>query len=183
MRARLPVLLLLLTFGVVPLAGRTAPLVWTLSGVTFNDGGTASGFFTFDASTLTYSGIAVATTAGTTRGAASYAFSSPVSDATTLLMFTTNPASDQTGLPAFGLAFGSSLTNAGGTSSIVGSIEATCTTATCIGNPPTTQRFVTAGSVTTLSVPAMPPWLMAATTLLVGLIALSMLRRRTPAVA
>ncbi|MDA1258837.1 MAG: hypothetical protein O3C10_13510 [Chloroflexi bacterium] len=47
-------------------------LVWTLNGVTFDDGGTASGVFRFNAATGTATAWDITTTAGSTLGAFSY---------------------------------------------------------------------------------------------------------------
>ena len=46
------------------LSAHATPVVWYLSGVTFIDGGAASGSFTYDADTNTYSAISISTTAG-----------------------------------------------------------------------------------------------------------------------
>ena len=159
MRASVKLLIVVLVLTVAPLSARMAPIVWTLSGVTFSDGGTASGSFTFDANTNTYSAPAITTTAGSVRGAASYSFAEGSSG---LLgaFFTTNPASDQTGLPALLLQFSAALTGSGGTVPLTGiSEEATCASSDCSAVPsPATVRTVTAGFVTTNSVPTMPAW-------------------------
>lgn len=183
MRTRLPVLLLLLTIGVVPLAGRMAPVVWTLSGVTFDDGGTASGTFTYDVGTNSYSSVAITTTNGTTRSGASYAFPRASSNSTAALVNTINSASDQTGLPGFLMVYATALSDLGGTIGLISpSLEATCSDPSCalVG---TSIRVVTAGTVTTVTVPAMPPWIAAGTTLLLGLIAAGFLRRKSVAPA
>jgi PEP-CTERM motif len=56
----------LLVFLCAPSITSADPITWTLSGVTFDDGGTASGSFVFDATTSTLSSISIVTTAGTT---------------------------------------------------------------------------------------------------------------------
>jgi hypothetical protein len=48
------------------------PIKWTLSGVTFNDGGTASGSFFFDAATNAFSSVSITTTPGTAFAGTSY---------------------------------------------------------------------------------------------------------------
>ena len=48
------------------------PVKWTLTGVTFNDGGTASGSFVYDAETNGYSDVSITTTTGTIRTGATY---------------------------------------------------------------------------------------------------------------
>ena len=54
----------------VPL--RAIPLTWTLHNVTFNDGGTASGTYVYDADTNTVSNINIVTTAGSAMPGATY---------------------------------------------------------------------------------------------------------------
>ena len=44
--------------------GHAVMLTWTLSNVTFNDGGTASGYFTYDADTNTFGALDIVTTNG-----------------------------------------------------------------------------------------------------------------------
>lgn len=45
-----------------PMSARAVPLMWNLQGVTFDDGGTATGSFVYDADTQTYSAINIQTT-------------------------------------------------------------------------------------------------------------------------
>ena len=59
-----PALLVLLC---VPSVASADGITWTLSGVTFDDGGTASGSFVYDAVTNTVSSINIVTTAGPHR--------------------------------------------------------------------------------------------------------------------
>ncbi|MEP7354005.1 MAG: hypothetical protein ABI824_12310, partial [Acidobacteriota bacterium] len=53
--------LVMMTLG-SPTVG-AAPITWYLQGVTFADGGTASGSFVYDATTNVYSGVNVSVTA------------------------------------------------------------------------------------------------------------------------
>jgi hypothetical protein len=53
---------LLLLGGILP--SQATPLTWTLSGVTFDDGTMATGYFEFDASTHTSSSFNISTTEG-----------------------------------------------------------------------------------------------------------------------
>jgi hypothetical protein len=55
-------------------SANATPVVWYLSGVTYDDGGTASGSFTYDADTNTYSAISVSTTAGSSITTAKFRF-------------------------------------------------------------------------------------------------------------
>ncbi len=56
----------------VPSIASADGITWDLSGVTFDDGGTASGSFVYDASTNKYSSIDIITTSGTTLAGATY---------------------------------------------------------------------------------------------------------------
>ena len=58
--------------GLLSVSASAAPLLWTLSGVTFADGGTASGSYIYDATTNTYSSVHVITTAGSRLPGATY---------------------------------------------------------------------------------------------------------------
>lgn len=49
-----------------------APLTWTLDNVVFDDGGTVTGSFVYDADTNTYSGISLQTAGGPITGASGY---------------------------------------------------------------------------------------------------------------
>jgi hypothetical protein len=51
---------LLLGFG----SAQAIPVIWTLEGVLFEDGGTASGSFVYDADTSTFSDTYIVTTSG-----------------------------------------------------------------------------------------------------------------------
>ncbi len=64
-----PALLVLLC---VPSVASADGITWSLSGVTFDDGGTASGSFVYDAVTNTVSAVNIVTTAGTTFGGTTY---------------------------------------------------------------------------------------------------------------
>lgn len=112
--------LLAIAFG----SAHAAPLTWTLSGVSFIDGATASGSFVFDASTRTYLSWDIVTTATVDPGAngglsnsmngKSYSTNS-LSDASTDHF--RNPAAlaiqDALG-NRFGVVYSSPLTDAGG---------------------------------------------------------------------
>ena len=54
---------LLLAFLIgLPFSVGATPITWTLNGVAFDDGGTATGSFVYDADTNTYTNIAITTT-------------------------------------------------------------------------------------------------------------------------
>jgi PEP-CTERM motif len=146
-----------------------SPLTWTLQGVTFTDGGTASGSFVFDATSGIFSSINITTTTGSVLTGANYTFPDPGNVAhngpAELFMVTSN-AADLTGTPILTLIWASNLTNAGGIvpfSSTLNSGETTCTSPTCSSIDQTTGRTTTAGAI---SAPASVPE--PATILLVG---------------
>ena len=140
-----------------------APLTWVLSGITFSDGGTASGSFVYDANTNTYSSVNITTIAGSVRTTgATYHFvcgqdvpsCNGVSPSAGFNLNLTSAAANQTGLPGFALFFSSALTNAGGSVSVTGE-EANCSNSTCTA-PVSPERSITGGSVSTVAVPATP---------------------------
>ena len=91
------------------------PILWNLVGVTFDDGGTASGSFVYDADTNTYSNISITTTAGSAFGGATYTLINDVADGPTasgIYLVTSVPATP--GMPGLIMGF-LNLTNAGGT--------------------------------------------------------------------
>ncbi len=120
------------------------PLIYTLVGVTFSDGATASGTFTYDADTGVYSNINISTTTATVRSGATYTmkgasvFSAPYE----VPLVTTNQG-DLTGKPFFGLGFTTFLTDAGGVVTVTGS-EASCSNSVC-DNVMGPTRYITAG--------------------------------------
>ncbi len=176
-----------------PVTAHAVPVTWYLSGVTFNDGGTATGSFVYDATAMpAYSSINITTTAGTVLPGASYMFLKPgLSTPFNLrVLVTAAPPADLTGTHAFGLGFSAPLNFASGIVPLVGANEATCLTATCntAGAP---FRGLTAGVVTTTNptplaqrIPTMSTYTLLLTILgllLVGGIALVTTKRSNPA--
>lgn len=89
------------------------PVQWTLSDVLFDDGGTATGSFIYDADSATYSNISITTTDALLVPVAT--FTTLLSGSATDAAFATS-AGNQTGLPFLQfLYFQFPLTNAGGT--------------------------------------------------------------------
>jgi hypothetical protein len=142
------------------------PVIWTLHEVAFNDGGTASGSFTYDADTNTYSAVNITTTTGSERAGATYAFvcTAPCVDggppsATQVTFVTTSPASDQTGLPLLAIAFFDPLTNAGAKAIPVFVAEASCADATCsLGALPVRISGGFVSSVAAGPIPTLSEW-------------------------
>jgi hypothetical protein len=89
------------------------PVLWTLQGFTFPDGGTASGSFVYDNDTNTYSKLNITTTAGSARGGSSYTIVNPnVSPSASGFFAATTSLT--AGSPGLIIGF-STLTNVGGT--------------------------------------------------------------------
>jgi PEP-CTERM motif len=144
-RSLIAAFILVVTFGVPSIASADG-ITWNLSGVAFDDGGTASGSFVFDALTNTYSAIDIITTAGSAFGGATYTGIDPGFPSTSgQLILVTNPLlSDFTGTAVLELDFGP-LTNLGGTFPVAGG-EGTCDNTGCSSG--TELRAITAGEVT-----------------------------------
>jgi PEP-CTERM motif len=143
-------LLIMFALGCATLAHAGA-IQWTLQNVTFDDGGTASGTFFYDADTNTYSNIDIVTTAGLPADSFTgtvYLFLNPnavVSGASSLGAVTASLAD---GSPYLGLSFFPSvLTDAGGTIALSTSSggEASCISG-CLGTE-APNRFFTGGDV------------------------------------
>jgi hypothetical protein len=120
---RLCLTLVTLVF-LLTVSAKAEPLTWYLSGVTFDDGGTATGGFNFDPDAGTpcrtgaspcgmFSNVDIKTTTGGTRTGATYMFvcgqdvptCTGVSPDSTAVLNLTTSAANQTGLPAFALFF------------------------------------------------------------------------------
>jgi hypothetical protein len=110
------------------------PLLWNLSGVTFSDGGTASGSFTFDAATGIVSSWSISVVGGTNALLPSFTYNPATSQdspcSTTNFCFDTNTINAATQIGDtyrdFGLETFSPLTDAGGTLTNFLVIEMSC---------------------------------------------------------
>ena len=162
--------------GMLSQAAQAIPVTWVLSGITFADGGTASGTFVYDADANVFSAINIVTTPNPPLGA-TYGVATGLGN---MLFFDTIE-----GLPAAGndrLLFDllSPLTNAGGAitinfASTLPDVEGTCTTNTCDSLFP--FRLITAGGVmgSVNGVPEPAGWLL----VLLGAAAGALSRRKT----
>jgi hypothetical protein len=171
-------LLLVVTSCLCANVASAIPITWTLQGVTFLDGGTASGSFVYDADTNTFSSINITTTAGTvvTTGA-TYSFFNFFSNSTTLTVVVT-ATGDLTGVRDMSLLISAPyLSNAGGTVS-TNVLEGTCFNSSCFGINNVLRS--TGGSLNgqyVNPVPALSTWGMIGTVLLLGASAFFMLRK------
>ena len=144
---------LLLATGLLGLAVtgvNATPVTYVLSGVTFSDGGTASGSFTFDAATNTYSNINITTTAGTSHAGSVYSVICPGCPAPTptevSLLTSTVFSANQSFLQLdFQRALGLGASSAG----VSFISEANCASAdgSCFAINGVTLRFVAGGQV------------------------------------
>ena len=105
---------------------------WSLTGVIFGDGGSASGSFVYNANTNAASSINIITTAGIFFGGATYLGVDPgIGPSATQIAVVPNPSLlDFTGTPVLDMIFLSALTNSGGTIGL-SAFEGTCGDAGC----------------------------------------------------
>ena len=167
-----------------PLA-QASPVQWTLNNVQFNDGGTASGSFTYDADLNLYSSIAMVTTGGSLFSGWFYdGFATDQPQTATQLVARNGTGATFAGTKLFTLRPDSPLTNAGGvrnllagTTGIVpgGSFEVVCAVAGACAAPP--QRLVVSGTLSAAVVPV--PGAIALLGSALG--AMAWVRRRSPA--
>ncbi len=141
---RLFTALLLFVLLCVPSIASADGITWTLSGVTFDDGGTASGSFAYDALTNTYSSIDITTASGSAFAGTTYNALSGVfgfSSAGMLL----GGSGDLTNTDLLFLLFGTALTDSGGTVVLIGIGEGTCDNTNCTLS--TRDRSITGGEL------------------------------------
>jgi hypothetical protein len=139
-----------LSLGFAAAAG-ASPLLWSLSGVTFTDGSTATGSFLFDADTSTYSSIDIVTSTGSIAGS-TYLFTNPALPAVGSSILAAFPTSSQgIGTLELLLQYVSALTDAGGTDALSFGAKGPCQDSAC--DVINADRMVNAGEVTTNGVP------------------------------
>jgi len=180
--------------GLLGAAGaQAAPLTYTVA-ATFGDGGLASGRFTFDADTVTYSNVSIIVTNSATPSLdGTYTFVCPPTDCVGFVPANANeltvlrnppppPATDLNGQPVFDLNYNSPLTDAGH-GVTADAVYGTCSTSGCTGVNEgfdairNDQRAMVAGPV----VPTLTEWSVAMFSLLLAGCAVLRLRRPTSA--
>jgi hypothetical protein len=133
-----------------PAAANATPLVWMLENATFVGGGSASGSFTYDATTNQFSNIDISTTATGAYTAQVFTFKNCCSD---ILFdtFASNPA-DLTGVHFLQIQFANPLSNAGGTDPFAGfnDYQGVCANASCSSNA-SSVSFASGSATTTLT--------------------------------
>jgi hypothetical protein len=141
------------------------PLTWVVNGQ-FDDGGTISGSFVYDADTGQYSSVDVITTPGSTRSGADYLLYPCCTYLADFLVFVTTTG-DLTGTPVLTAYLLSSMTNAGGTINLAtaGSgfewySEESCLDVFCTDGTGA-QRYVVSGEVSTTTIPEPSTFLLA----------------------
>ena len=170
----------LITFMLLTCWGTASaiPVQWTLENVTFEDGGAASGSFTYDAATNIYADVDITTTIGTIRNGTYYEyvnFNYPYIDADDIILVNGDSNWDLTGYQTLVLRFAEGLTNSGGNVAfaLASSVEGSCDSPDC--NFGSGARFVTSGEVTAVPIPA-AVWLLGS-----ALAGLGWLRRKQTA--
>lgn len=166
-----------------PVAALAAPVTWYLSGVTFSDGGTASGSFVFDAATSTYSSVNIVTSGGTVAPS-TYVGVVPTPQSDEFLIQGLTSAGNGAGSPTIALFYANYLTDAGGTVAFFNPVsgEGQCGGAGCTtfaGG--VAARTVVSGYITSVRpVPTMSEWAMILLGVaLAGSAALMIQRRRS----
>ena len=143
-------------------SAQAAPNLWTLDNVVFEDGGTATGTFLYDADADIYSAISVTTTVGSTLPGEFYQFENPDLNSNATSLFLTAIANPVIGTQAFNMNLDSALTNAGGivvlaTPPPITAFESTCAVDPCIFFQTSDNRAVTSGTVFAQSAPVPEP--------------------------
>ena len=148
MRSAIFVVFMLLT-GVA----QAIPVQWQLN-FQFDDGGSGSGSFYFDADTNSYSGISIVTTAGSLFSGETYNYLMPsLSSESYNLYVVAQDGGDLTGVHGMAINFGNSLASVNYIDSIIGFAESFCVDAICSNNTDV-LRNITSGTASAVPIPA-----------------------------
>ena len=133
------------------------PRTWYISNGTFDDGGTYSGSFVYDAATNTYSSINLQTAGGTVWYASAFtALDAPfTSNASFLYLLPASGQATYLNGPILYFAFSAPLPDANGTVSPSGG-EGLCVTAACDTFSSGRRRSIATGTISTTA-PSPPP--------------------------
>jgi hypothetical protein len=149
-------------------------ITWTLSDVTFDDGGVASGSFVYDALTNTYSSIDMTTTSGSAFAGTTYNALSGLFGSTSTGMLL-GASGDLTDTDVLLLLFSAPLTDSGGTVVLFSVLEGTCDNTDC--SVSTLDRSTSGGElVGTVTTPE-PSTLSLLAVALVALMAVAAIRK------
>lgn len=147
--------LIALMMNALVVGSASATLIkWHLQDVAFDDGGTASGSFIYDADTSTFSSINVMTSTGSILPGENYDIVLPISPGSSVFLSFANSLGifDFTGTYAIAIALPSAMTNLGGTITFdVTSfwvLESLCVDKDCLGVVQPLRRL-TSGYITT----------------------------------
>ncbi len=151
-------ILFLLALVLVVTGAQAQPTTFYLQNVTFTDGGTASGTFTYNPATNTYTNIVIKTTPGTVRTGETYlavcgANCAPLDAAADHAIFLPVATTNPTGMPSLYMVFSPALTTFGGFDYGLGGVlraldnEGNCTDSTCLFFVTATDRKITGGTV------------------------------------
>jgi len=148
-------LLLLVTFAIGIPTAFAAPIQWVLQDVIFDDGGTASGTYIYDADTSSLSDISIITTSGTNPSFPGETFifpAAPGQPPNHISVGTALPQGSWAGIYRLILDLDGDMDNTGGTLQIQPlSQEMLCELDSCGA---TKIRYITSGSVSAVPIPA-----------------------------
>jgi hypothetical protein len=140
------------------------PIQWNFSGVTFIDGATLTGSFTYDADANVFSNVDVTISGSTTPVFnVTMLFDDPINAAPTFFLASSALPATVDVTPSIFVTLPTAMTDAGGTIPIRDaplSYAGICATTTC-GTYTLSSEYITAGSITTISaVPEPGSWAM-----------------------
>jgi hypothetical protein len=129
------------------------PVQWQLD-FQFDDGGSGSGSFYFDADTNNYSAISLVTTAGSLFSGETYNYLMPsIPSGWSNLYVVAQDGGDLTGVPGLAIDFGNSLANVNSIIPLVGFAESFCVDSFCSNNTEV-LRGITSGTASSVPIPA-----------------------------